>query len=92
VTATPITFHIDWDDDHTILAVAGRHMVTVDELRSPARSQRLVAARRSIAVELRVAGWSLKRIGRAIGRHHTAVLHHLLDDATMMDQQPCPPG
>jgi DNA-binding NarL/FixJ family response regulator len=36
-----------------------------------------VAARRYVAVQLRVRGYSTTQIGRVLGLHHTTVLYHL---------------
>ena len=36
-----------------------------------------VAARREVYLRLRALGWSLPRIGRLFGQHHTTVLHAL---------------
>jgi chromosomal replication initiation ATPase DnaA len=45
---------------------------------SPDRAPMLVEARRLLCLRMRTRGWSLKRIGRALGaRHHTTVLHLL---------------
>jgi chromosomal replication initiation ATPase DnaA len=45
-----------------------------------------VAARREVARMLRALGWSLPRIGRAMGRHHTAVLHMLRDPSVRRER------
>ena len=41
---------------------------------SASRDKRVVYHRRALAHALRGLGWSLPRIGRALGRHHTSVL------------------
>lgn len=41
------------------------------------RQPRVVVARRELCEVLRHLGWTLPRIGRAVGRHHTSVLHLL---------------
>jgi chromosomal replication initiation ATPase DnaA len=42
------------------------------------RAPLLVEARRQLCLRMRERGWSLPRIGRALGaRHHTTVLHLL---------------
>lgn len=51
------------------------HGITVEDLRSPSRSPRLVEIRHEIMAELRDAGWTLGKIGWLVGRDHTTVLH-----------------
>jgi chromosomal replication initiation ATPase DnaA len=48
---------------------------TVHELAGPSHSRALVAARREFAREARRQGYSFPEIGRALGRHHTTIMH-----------------
>lgn len=57
--------------------VAARLRLTLDDIRSPRRTQDLLAARRLIAALARQAGASLPEIGRVINRDHSTVLHGL---------------
>lgn len=58
-------------------AVARKHgrvwLAVFAENRDPAT----LAARREVADMLRSLNWSLPRIGRALGKHHTAIMHLL---------------
>ena len=47
------------------------------DLLGASHEPQFVAGRRLIAYRLRTAGWSLSRIGRVLGRHHTTVLNLL---------------
>ena len=52
-------------------ARAGR--TTVEAMLSRSNETRAATARRALYVELRALGWTLPKIGRFVGRHHTTV-------------------
>ena len=54
---------------------AEHHGVTVAEIKGRSRLGHVVAARQDAFLALREAGWSFPRIGRAMGRNHSTVLH-----------------
>lgn len=56
---------------------AERHQTTREAILSDARETAEVAARREVMQRLHDDGFSMMRIGRWLGRHHTTVLHHL---------------
>ena len=51
--------------------------VPVDRILSPSRSAPIVRARQACMVLLREAGMSLPEVGKALGRHHSTVIHGL---------------
>lgn len=58
-----------------VSALIRKHGNDPEEVRSLSRYMRLVTCRRAVAAQLRKEGWSLPRIGKALGgRHHTSVL------------------
>lgn len=61
----------DWG---TLVATATRLRVSLRVVLARDRRAGVVAERWRLARALRDLGWSLPRIGRALGRHHTAVL------------------
>lgn len=63
--------------DRIALPITYRHDVTLEEIISHNRMPHLVRARWELIRELRNRGWSLTRIGNAINRDHTSVLHAL---------------
>ena len=54
---------------------AEHHGVTVAEIKGRSRLGRAAAARQDVFLALREAGWSFPRIGRAMGRDHSTVMH-----------------
>lgn len=54
---------------------AERHGVTVAEIKGRSRLGHVAAARQDVFLELWEVGWSFSRIGRAMGRHHSTVMH-----------------
>jgi hypothetical protein len=59
-------------------SIARAYFVTLDDIKSKSRSQRLVEPRFAICYAIRKAsGHSTSVIGRMVGRHHTSVLHAL---------------
>lgn len=67
-----------WQCD-SALRMAARHTgVPVELIRTKNRSREYVQARAAVAEILHREGWSLSRIGRALGgRHHTTVMNLL---------------
>jgi len=61
----------------TIYAVCAKHKITKEKLLSRFRYRHLVIARKEVAEILEAAGYSYSDIGRALNRHHSAVLHSL---------------
>lgn len=62
--------------------IAPRHGRVALSVFAENRDPATVAARRDVARMLRSIGWSLPRIGRALGdRHHTTVMHLLKERA-----------
>lgn len=57
--------------------IAHEHNITIDALCGPARSKRLVIARRDFCVRARKMGASTTQIGEALKRDHSTVVHHL---------------
>jgi hypothetical protein len=56
--------------------VAERHGVTVDDIKSPLRTRRVVLARQEAYYLLREAGYSFPQIGRFCGgRDHSTAMH-----------------
>lgn len=60
-----------------VCEAATRHMVSLKLLLSPCRSQKLLFIRIEIAKTLRVHGYSMSKIGRALRRDHTTVIYYL---------------
>lgn len=60
-----------------VTEAAQRHGVTADAVLGRDRKRRVAHARFEVMRRLRADGWSLTQIGRALGRHHTTVLHGL---------------
>ena len=58
-----------------ISRAAEHHGVTVAEIKGRSRLGPVVAARQDVFLALREAGWSFPRIGRAMGRDHSTVMH-----------------
>ena len=58
-----------------ISRAAEHHGVTVDEIKGRSRLGPVAAARQDAFLALRQAGWSFPRIGRAMGRDHSTVMH-----------------
>ena len=58
-----------------ISRAAEHHGVTVAEIKGRSRLGHVVAARQDVFLALREAGWSFPRIGRAMGRDHSTVMH-----------------
>ena len=57
---------------------AAKHDISVDYMLKRGRSMEQLRARAEVAYLLRARGWSLPRIGRALGgMHHTSVMHSL---------------
>ena len=54
---------------------AEHHGVTVADIKGRSRLGPVVAARQDVFLALREAGWSFPRIGRAMGRDHSTVMH-----------------
>ena len=54
---------------------AEHHGVTVAEIKGRSRLGPAAAARQDVFLALREAGWSFPRIGRAMGRDHSTVMH-----------------
>ena len=54
---------------------AEHHGVTAAEIKGRSRLGHVVAARQDVFLELREAGWSFPRIGMAMGRDHSTVMH-----------------
>ena len=54
---------------------AEHHGVTAAEIKGRSRLGSVVAARQDVFLLLREAGWSFPRIGRAMSRDHTTVMH-----------------
>ena len=55
--------------------VAREFDVGPDELRSRSRHRRCAWPRQEIYRRLRLRGWTLTQIGRALGRNHATILH-----------------
>ena len=58
-----------------ISRAAEHHGVTVAEIKGRSRLGAVVAARQDVFLALRESGWSFPRIGRAMGRDHSTVMH-----------------
>ena len=58
-----------------ISRAAEHHGVTVAEIKGRSRLGPAAAARQDVFLALREAGWSFPRIGRAMGRDHSTVMH-----------------
>lgn len=56
-------------------STADLYGVTVEQVLSTSRDPRIVKARQGAMWLLRADGWSLPKIGAALGRDHTTVLH-----------------
>jgi chromosomal replication initiation ATPase DnaA len=54
---------------------AGHGPFRVAQILGPRRDRDLIQARAALACKLRQDGYSLKRIGQAMNRDHTSVLH-----------------
>lgn len=61
---------------------ATRHNVDAAAILGPRRHAPLVEARADVARRLRDAGWSFPKIGRALNRHHTTIMHLVNDRPT----------
>lgn len=55
--------------------VAKRHEMSVGELVEKRSSQRYVKARADFCIMAKGMGYSFPQIGKALGRHHTTVVH-----------------
>ena len=53
------------------------HGVSIDDILSHKRHDRIVRARNTAFALARAGGWSLQEIGEAFNRHHTTVMHGL---------------
>lgn len=64
-----------------VLTVATKYGVTVEEIGSKGRSQRLTAARSEIVRHLRAREppWSFADIGRLLGKRHRATMMRLAE-------------
>lgn len=60
-----------------VRAAAKRHQVAARDILSADRSHSTVVARNEVMRRLRADNWTLKQIGRALGRHHSTVIHGL---------------
>jgi len=67
--------------EEIITHVEARHRCTLEQIKATDNQQYLVRARRELATRLRGIGYSLPRIGKVIGKHHTTVLHLLKTEA-----------
>ena len=58
-----------------ISRAAEHHGVTVAEIKGRSRLGPAAAARQDVFPALRESGWSFQRIGKAMGRDHSTVMH-----------------
>jgi hypothetical protein len=58
-----------------IETTAERHGLQVSEVQSSCRRRKFVKCRQEIAVKARESGYSYPRIGRALNRDHTSIMH-----------------
>ena len=60
-----------------IREVAAQFDVTPEDIIGPGRTHRVYLARCVVIARLHSRGWSSPRIGAALHRHHTTILHSL---------------
>ena len=63
--------------DIAIRLVADRRGITVSELLDRDQRPRVVSARRTVFMALKMLDWSFRDIGRFFGYDHTNVTHHV---------------
>lgn len=74
--------HVDAADTIAREVLAGTDWYDVGDLLSDCRLSELVRLRHAWWRRLAALGWSASEIGRAVGRHHTTILHALHKDMT----------
>lgn len=59
----------------TVMDVSDRYGVSISDILGKSREQDYVEPRQEVYLVLWASGLSLKRIGQALSRHHTTILH-----------------
>jgi len=65
---------------------ARTHNLAPERILARSHERQPVAARRDVATHLRGRGYSLPQIGRALGLHHSTVLHYLQTAPSFLDE------
>lgn len=63
--------------DIAVRLVADRRGITTSELFERDQRPRVVSARRTVFMALKMLDWSLRDIARFFGHDHTNVMHHI---------------
>ena len=64
----------DFEWQAGLKAVAASHGCTLDQLRSPSKFRKFVAARKDCYAYLRSRGWALTKIAKHFNRDHTSIM------------------